>query len=129
MIFLLPKPPSDVILSQELKLAGKNYLPGTILYTATCILAAYWSSIEISSPKAKILVTSLSILATICCVIYYRNRATFGDNPRRDLIKFMILVLIPSSNYTYLIYHFIPCLLYTSPSPRDQRGSRMPSSA
>ena len=24
---------------------------------------------------------------------------------------------------------FIGCLLYTSPSPRDQRGSRMPSSA
>ena len=26
-------------------------------------------------------------------------------------------------------YHFPTCLLYTSPSPRDQRGSRMPSSA
>ena len=26
-------------------------------------------------------------------------------------------------------YEYIPCLLYTSPSPRDQRGSRMPSSA
>ena len=25
--------------------------------------------------------------------------------------------------------HSEPCLLYTSPSPRDQRGSRMPSSA
>ena len=25
--------------------------------------------------------------------------------------------------------HSIICLLYTSPSPRDQRGSRMPSSA
>ena len=25
--------------------------------------------------------------------------------------------------------HAITCLLYTSPSPRDQRGSRMPSSA
>ena len=24
---------------------------------------------------------------------------------------------------------FVSCLLYTSPSPRDQRGSRMPSSA
>ena len=24
---------------------------------------------------------------------------------------------------------FADCLLYTSPSPRDQRGSRMPSSA
>ena len=27
-----------------------------------------------------------------------------------------------------LEYHYT-CLLYTSPSPRDQRGSRMPSSA
>ena len=26
-------------------------------------------------------------------------------------------------------YLYISCLLYTSPSPRDQRGSRMPSSA
>ena len=26
-------------------------------------------------------------------------------------------------------YYDLPCLLYTSPSPRDQRGSRMPSSA
>ena len=25
--------------------------------------------------------------------------------------------------------NILPCLLYTSPSPRDQRGSRMPSSA
>ena len=25
--------------------------------------------------------------------------------------------------------HIYACLLYTSPSPRDQRGSRMPSSA
>ena len=28
-----------------------------------------------------------------------------------------------------LIEQVSPCLLYTSPSPRDQRGSRMPSSA
>ena len=28
-----------------------------------------------------------------------------------------------------LIYQDLHCLLYTSPSPRDQRGSRMPSSA
>ena len=32
-----------------------------------------------------------------------------------------------SCNSTYC--HSGPCLLYTSPSPRDQRGSRMPSSA
>ena len=28
-----------------------------------------------------------------------------------------------------VIEHLETCLLYTSPSPRDQRGSRMPSSA
>ena len=28
-----------------------------------------------------------------------------------------------------LIWRYMYCLLYTSPSPRDQRGSRMPSSA
>ena len=31
--------------------------------------------------------------------------------------------------HMYLITEDMPCLLYTSPSPRDQRGSRMPSSA
>ena len=40
--------------------------------------------------------------------------------------------------YLYVLYYVElelakgssnPCLLYTSPSPRDQRGSRMPSSA
>ena len=29
----------------------------------------------------------------------------------------------------YFLFLGISCLLYTSPSPRDQRGSRMPSSA
>ena len=31
--------------------------------------------------------------------------------------------------FIFLIYLLHTCLLYTSPSPRDQRGSRMPSSA
>ena len=33
------------------------------------------------------------------------------------------------STYESLIVALDACLLYTSPSPRDQRGSRMPSSA
>ena len=28
-----------------------------------------------------------------------------------------------------LLDHYMPCLLYTSPSPRDRQKSRMPSSA
>ena len=34
-----------------------------------------------------------------------------------------------SSEYKFVTNHIGSCLLYTSPSPRDQRGSRMPSSA
>ena len=30
---------------------------------------------------------------------------------------------------SFLLAPYLSCLLYTSPSPRDQRGSRMPSSA
>ena len=37
-----------------------------------------------------------------------------------DLVPALQAALTSSSNH---------CLLYTSPSPRDQRGSRMPSSA
>ena len=35
--------------------------------------------------------------------------------------------LVDVDGITYV--DFLGCLLYTSPSPRDQRGSRMPSSA
>ena len=39
-----------------------------------------------------------------------------------------IIVATGPGNFTSLRVG-ISCLLYTSPSPRDQRGSRMPSSA
>ena len=42
----------------------------------------------------------------------------------RTLAAACILLLTIST-----VLYFYPCLLYTSPSPRDQRGSRMPSSA
>ena len=32
-------------------------------------------------------------------------------------------------NEIYALCQFLPCLLYTSPSPRDRTRSRMPSSA
>ena len=45
-------------------------------------------------------------------------------NPKWWLIVLGALgILLGSGNY------IDACLLYTSPSPRDQRGSRMPSSA
>ena len=35
----------------------------------------------------------------------------------------------PALEYTDALGKFLPCLLYTSPSPRDRTRSRMPSSA
>ena len=43
----------------------------------------------------------------------------------KDILREFKRVLKPSG----LQSHFIDCLLYTSPSPRDKRQSRMPSSA
>ena len=37
--------------------------------------------------------------------------------------------MIHSRSYTHIIKNVYACLLYTSPSPRDKRQSRMPSSA
>ena len=43
--------------------------------------------------------------------------------------KYSILLQYFTDEYYYYYYYYYYCLLYTSPSPRDQRGSRMPSSA
>ena len=42
---------------------------------------------------------------------------------RKNWARIILLILLGLSFGGYV------CLLYTSPSPRDQRGSRMPSSA
>ena len=36
---------------------------------------------------------------------------------------------VDKSGNGYAVIRFLPCLLYTSPSPRDRQKSRMPSSA
>ena len=45
------------------------------------------------------------------------------DKSALDLYNILISIY-PQDNISYF-----PCLLYTSPSPRDMRRSRMPSSA
>ena len=58
--------------------------------------------------------------------------AASGEDIRRDNI-FENLVAKENINILCIraktLYQHYRCLLYTSPSPRDQRGSRMPSSA
>ena len=54
----------------------------------------------------------------------------------RSWIQLFVGCAIMGSGFVFFInpYNFVPggvygCLLYTSPSPRDKRQSRMPSSA
>ena len=54
--------------------------------------------------------------------VYLAGRLSL-ERFRYSIVMMSILVLIFST-----LFHLF-CLLYTSPSPRDQRGSRMPSSA
>ena len=69
-----------------------------------------------------------------------RNPGGFGirflgillsDHPNDVFINCQNIALTGDILDQKLAHHLIPqgCLLYTSPSPRDQRGSRMPSSA
>ena len=63
---------------------------------------------------------------------------TIGNALRRVLMSSLQGAAITSVQIDNVLHEFssvagvredVTCLLYTSPSPRDQRGSRMPSSA
>ena len=60
-------------------------------------------------------------------------RKSKRDHGRRTKKKVSVLTTEKVDYIDYkdvnLLKRFMSCLLYTSPSPRDQRGSRMPSSA
>ena len=55
-----------------------------------------------------------------CRVLQRQEMLMIGSSPDCDLVL---------SDAGVARHHCVICLLYTSPSPRDQRGSRMPSSA
>ena len=76
------------------------------------------------------------VLGTCAGLIMMANNAnddrvnTFTSSPWLKILGALINVtLIFFWIFWYATEMFSACLLYTSPSPRDQRGSRMPSSA
>ena len=109
-----------------------KYLPvRRIIFTAggflrallVVILLAVFAAIlkSVGSLGQDWLVKLAQSLATVFLI--YRAIKTFISDPL--MRKILVWTLIPLGLIVSLGY----CLLYTSPSPRDQRGSRMPSSA
>ena len=83
----------------------------------------------------------LKHISTISDTLFFELGYNAGDSclttEKKDHYAELIRFLNENTTYTKFelikktnlyTYHGI-CLLYTSPSPRDQRGSRMPSSA
>ena len=57
-------------------------------------------------------------------------KQTFGIDSEMEVDAFSKKTeYVPEIDKSYKFDRDTTCLLYTSPSPRDQRGSRMPSSA
>ena len=108
---------------------------GYLLEQAEPELVASMAALDVGGDiQPKGLLEPLMILsyqwALIWCWLVGGIIPPLGDLLTRGVAK---VVDVPArqradirSRYNYVYYY---CLLYTSPSPRDQRGSRMPSSA
>ena len=76
------------------------------------------------SAAERILLVIISLLTMLAVALELAHFADSGRIRLADLLLLFIYLEVIGMAYAYYA-----CLLYTSPSPRDQRGSRMPSSA
>ena len=81
---------------------------------------------------------NVEIISVDSVQVYKHLNIGSGKPDKKVLTKYphkLIDVIDPDENYSTAKFQkgclkeIKNCLLYTSPSPRDQRGSRMPSSA
>ena len=89
--------------------------------------------LQFGDPKRIITTPGLNFkIPFIQNVVYLDKRILNLDTPPEEVIASDQKRLIVDAFARFQIVDplkFYICLLYTSPSPRDQRGSRMPSSA
>ena len=72
-----------------------------------------------------VMLLSFPVLAVDGMAVIDMRTAVLSTQAAADAFK----ALEEDANYAANLEQAQSCLLYTSPSPRDQRGSRMPSSA
>ena len=112
-------------ISLRARLLGLIIIPLLVIVTAL-------SAIRYSDAAKITEITSDKLLFSIAQVIARDIILTEGDLLTEELLE-----TFTSTHGDQVFYHIhgetdthlLTCLLYTSPSPRDQRGSRMPSSA
>ena len=84
-----------------------------------------------------VLLPGVALLVAFLGLRWFLEGSIGHPNPQRDMVtqvltqvevfwRYVSLSVLPSGQS---IFHDYPCLLYTSPSPRDGLLSRMPSSA
>ena len=85
------------------------------------------------SKSEKILLIFLISLAifAVSSFVLIKNKCLFVENVKIDKLTFENRenIVVMNINCGNVIIELLPCLLYTSPSPRDFEASRMPSSA
>ena len=86
------------------------------------MVAVLVGSLALGETAVVLLFLALSLLA----LREFANLLPPGERDRR-VLSWIMVVLAPL--HFWFVWEHWYCLLYTSPSPRDQRGSRMPSSA
>ena len=133
----------------DLEAKAKYWL--TIVIPAYVALIAYAVKELPSAPQFPIMFSVLGIFLGLFSVVIYNFASSLKSKPMSDggiqptetkLEAFYglsnvdlkrqqadILIEQLGVNHTSIHEKSEACLLYTSPSPRDQRGSRMPSSA
>ena len=97
------------------------------LFRANCRIATYFQLGPYlnNTNLAMVLLCNISILLLIFWTLS-RQAAIQERTIIGAIFRVLAYVNVSLSPLNVLMWY---CLLYTSPSPRDQRGSRMPSSA
>ena len=92
-----------------------NYVLGFLAAISLNISAEIWKDYSPSEEIVEMTVVKV--------------KANYVDDYLVNLKSTWVDSLEVQKKLGHIISYNVCCLLYTSPSPRDQRGSRMPSSA